>query len=171
MKIWWEKCFLKLPIFGVPWPSLYHRGWVQNSTLQTKNRILIYIQKDKRKILESTWFYRIFNGRIVKEPGQAFCCLVCGIEICNASNNLAGILFSFGTGTKIDRFLVAYTRLYTSLCRSVGRSEITLSEITSLFWTFRAEWRSDLSYCPCPTTILPLPTRTQQMLPCIRPCF
>ena len=36
---------------------------------------------------------------------------------------------------------------------------------------FRADRRSVLSYGPCPTTILPLPTRTQMMLPCIRPCF
>ena len=28
-----------------------------------------------------------------------------------------------------------------------------------------------MSYCPCPTTVLPLPTRTRLMLPCIRPCF
>ena len=28
-----------------------------------------------------------------------------------------------------------------------------------------------MSYCPCPTTILPLPTRTRLMLPCIRPCL
>ena len=48
----------------------------------------------------------------------------------------------------------------------VGRSEIT-----SLFQVFRAERRSVLSYCPCPTTILPLPTRTRLMLPCIRPCY
>ena len=65
-----------------------------------------------------------------------------------------------------SKFLVACMRLYTSLCRSVGPSEIT-----SLFQVFRAERRSDLSYCPCPTTILPLPTRTRLMLPCIRPCF
>ena len=27
-----------------------------------------------------------------------------------------------------------------------------------------------MSFCPCPTTILPLLTRTRLMLPCIRPC-
>ena len=76
-------------------------------------------------------------------------------------------------------FLVACTRLYTSLCRSVRRSvrpSVRPSvgrkslRFASLFSAFRAERRSDLSYCPCPTTILPLPTRTRLMLPCIRPC-
>ena len=62
-------------------------------------------------------------------------------------------------------FLVACTQLYTSLCRSVRQSVIT-----SRFWAFRAERRAYFSYCPCPATILPLPTRTRLMLPCIRPC-
>ena len=72
-----------------------------------------------------------------------------------------------------QKFLVACTRLYTSLCRSVGplvRRSVRRSEITSLFSAFRAERRSDLSYCPCLTTILSLPTRTRLMLLCIRPC-
>ena len=51
---------------------------------------------------------------------------------------------------------------------SVGPS-VRPSKITSLFQAYRAERRSDLSYCPCPATILPLPTRTQLMLLCIRP--
>ena len=62
-------------------------------------------------------------------------------------------------------FLVACTRLYTSLCWSVG-----WSVNTSCFWAFRAKRRADFSYCPCPANILP-PTRTQLMLPCIRPCY
>ena len=70
-------------------------------------------------------------------------------------------------------FLVACTRLYTSLCwsvhPSVGRSVCPLV-ITSRFWAFRAKRRAYLSYCPCPDNILPLPTRTRLMLPCIRPC-
>ena len=53
-----------------------------------------------------------------------------------------------------------------SVGRSVGRSVIT-----SHFWAFRAKRRADFSYCPCLATILPLPTRTRLMLPCIRPCF
>ena len=58
------------------------------------------------------------------------------------------------------------------LCRfmSVGPS-VCPSEITSLFQAFRDERRSDLSYCPCPTTTLILPTLTRLMLPCIRPCL
>ena len=44
------------------------------------------------------------------------------------------------------------------------------SVITSRFWALRAKTRADFSYCPCPATILPLPTRTRLMLPCIRPC-
>ena len=56
--------------------------------------------------------------------------------------------------------------------RSVRRSvypSVRPSEITLLFQVFRAERRSDLSYCPCPTNILPLPTRTRLKLPCIQP--
>merc|ERR1712087_858143 len=66
----------------------------------------------------------------------------------------------------IQDFLVACTQLYTSLYWSVGLS-VGPSEITLLFLAFRAERRSDLSYCPCPTTVLLLPTHTQLMLPCI----
>ena len=65
-------------------------------------------------------------------------------------------------------FLVACTRLYTSL--SVHPS-VCPSVITSRFWAFIAKRRADFSYCPCPATILPLPTRTRLMLPCIRPCY
>ena len=54
--------------------------------------------------------------------------------------------------------------------RSVGPS-VGPSVITSRFWAFRAKRRADFSYCPCPATILPLPTRTRLMLPCIRPCW
>ena len=54
-------------------------------------------------------------------------------------------------------FLVACTRLYTSLCRSVGPS-VGPSVITSRFWAFRAKRRADFSYCPYPATILPLPS-------------
>ena len=39
------------------------------------------------------------------------------------------------------------------------------------FCAFRAERRANLSYCPCPSAILPLSTRTWLMLPCIRPCY
>ena len=68
-------------------------------------------------------------------------------------------------------FLVACTRHYTSLCRSVRPSVRPKSlRFASLFSTFSGKRRSDLSYCPCPTTILLLPTRTRLMLPCIRPC-
>ena len=72
------------------------------------------------------------------------------------------------------RFLVACTQLYTSLCRLVGpsvRRFVRPSVITSRFWAFRAKRRAEFSYCPCPATILPLPTRTRLMLPCIRPCW
>ena len=62
-------------------------------------------------------------------------------------------------------FLVTCTRLYTSLCWSVG-----WSVNTSCFWAFRAKRRADFSYYPCPAPILPLPTRTQLMLPYIRTC-
>ena len=80
---------------------------------------------------------------------------------------LRGILGAFWN---THCFLVACTRLYTSLCRSVCPS-IGRSIITSRFWAFRAKRRADFSYCPCPATILPLPNRTQLMLPCIQPCF
>ena len=68
-------------------------------------------------------------------------------------------------------------RNYSIFCRVLLDSIVTMSvrrkllRPKSLFWAFRAEWRSDLSYCPCPTTILPLPTRMRLMLPCIRLCF
>ena len=59
-----------------------------------------------------------------------------------------------------------------SVRRSVGPSVRPKSlRFASLFSAFRGKRRSDLSYCPSPTTILPLPTRTRLMLPCIRPCF
>ena len=76
----------------------------------------------------------------------------------------------FATLLQVICFLVACTRLYTSLCRLVSRS-VGPSIITSRFWAFRAKGRADFSYCPCPATILPLPTRTRLMLPCIRPCL
>ena len=69
-------------------------------------------------------------------------------------------------------FLVACTRLYVTMLvgwlvsQLVGRSIIT-----SRFCAFRAKKRADLSYCPCPDAILPLPTGTRLMLSCIRPCF
>ena len=72
----------------------------------------------------------------------------------------------FASLKKMFHFLVACTRLYMSLCRSVGPS-VRRSVITSRFWAFRAKRRADFSYCPCPSTILPLPTRTRLMLPCI----
>ena len=50
-------------------------------------------------------------------------------------------------------------RVYITM--AVGRSVIT-----SRFWEFRAKRRADFSYCPCPATILPLPTRTRLMQPC-----
>ena len=56
-----------------------------------------------------------------------------------------------------------------SVGRSVGRL-VGPSVITSRFCTFRAERRAGLSYCPCLSAILPLPTGTRLMLPCIRPC-
>ena len=68
-------------------------------------------------------------------------------------------------------FSRVHATLYVTM--SVGpsvRPSVGRSEITSLFSAFRAERSSDMSYCPCPTTILPLPTRTRLMLPCIRPC-
>ena len=76
------------------------------------------------------------------------------------------------------RFLVACTQLYTSLCRSVVLSVCPSVRPKSLSFFRRLEFNRDQirallrleSYCPCPTTILPLPTRTQLMLPCIRPC-
>ena len=71
-------------------------------------------------------------------------------------------------------FSRVHATLYVTMSvrRSVGPSVRRKSlRPKSLFWVFRAEWRSDLSYCPCPTTIQPLPTRTQLMLPCIQPCF
>merc|ERR1712212_495733 len=55
--------------------------------------------------------------------------------------------------------------------RLLVRPLVRPSEITLLFQAYRAERRSDLSYCPCPVTILPLPTRTRLMLPCIQPCW
>ena len=69
-------------------------------------------------------------------------------------------------------FSRVHTILYVTMSvrRSVGLS-VGLSVITSLFWAFRAKRRADFSYCPCPATILPLPTCTRLMLPCIRPCF
>ena len=58
--------------------------------------------------------------------------------------------------------------LCRSVCWSVGHPKsLCYASLFSVFW---AE-RFDLSYCPCPTTILPLPTRMLLMLSCIRPCF
>ena len=77
-------------------------------------------------------------------------------------------------------YLIVFSRVHATLYvtmsvrRSVRRSvrwSVCRSEITSLFLAFGAEGRSDLTYCPCPTTILPMPTRTRLMLPCIWPCF
>ena len=65
-------------------------------------------------------------------------------------------------------FSRVHATLYVTM--SVGPS-VGPSVITSRFWAFRANRRADFSYCPCPATILPLPTRTRLMLPCIRPWF
>ena len=78
--------------------------------------------------------------------------------------NMITIWIYISSWRVFSQFLVACTRLYTSLCRSVG-----WSKITSRFWAFRAKRRTDFSFCPA--TILPLPTHTWLMLPCIRPCF
>ena len=68
--------------------------------------------------------------------------------------------------SRCNIFLVACTWFYMSLCQSVIRPSV----ITLPFQAFGAEKRTDLSYCPCPTTIMPLPTRTRLMLSCIQPC-
>ena len=80
---------------------------------------------------------------------------------------------------KRERFAISdpvsglvFSRVYATLYVTMSvRGSVRRSVITSRFWAFRARRRADFSYCPCPATILPLPTRTQLMLPCIRPCF
>ena len=72
--------------------------------------------------------------------------------------------------TKRWLFSRVHATLYVTM--SVGPSVRPKSLCSALlFSVFWAERRLDLSYCPCPTTILPLPTRTRLMLPCIRPCL
>ena len=70
-----------------------------------------------------------------------------------------GILFVFSS---VHATLYVTMSVRWLVGRLVGRSV--------RFWAFRAK-RKDFSYCPCPATILPLPTRMWLMLPCIQPCF
>ena len=89
--------------------------------------------------------------------------LICYFSLC---------LLCFQVFSRVHATLYVTMSVRRSVCPSVGPSVGRKSlRSKSFFWAFRAEWRSDLSYCPCPTTILPLPTRTRLMLPCIRPCF
>ena len=93
-------------------------------------------------------------------------------------NTIVLICLSSSDVSAFCHFLVATLYVTMSVRRSVGPSvsrsvgpSVRRSVITSRFWAFRAERRANLSYCPCPDAILPLPTRTRLMLPCIRPCF
>ena len=48
-------------------------------------------------------------------------------------------------------FLVAYTRLYTPLCPSVGRTHLTFFYVSySVMSLLLRKWSSDLKYGPCP---------------------
>ena len=93
---------------------------------------------------------------------------------CNVSKMLVvqHHLRSLTKPSKVNIFNRVHATLYVG--RSVGQSvrwSVGPSVITSRFGGFRAKRRADFSYCPCPATILPLPTRTRLMLPCIRPCY
>ena len=113
--------------------------------------------EEKTSLFEQRYLQKRGEGRIAESWLQVVCCnrqTRCVDASKTGPTNLAGgkpksalaksmkmypeiVTCCWATMRLRPRFLVACTRLYTSLCRSVGRS-ISPSEITLLFRVFRA---------------------------------
>ena len=117
------------------------------------------------------------------------CCTLSRVSMSPSAHGFhAVILYSnFGLTNALNRgvrcdFLVACTRLYKSLCRSVRRSvgpsvgpPLTKMSRISTIRLFQ-RWRRSVTIWRAPLEVytallLPLPKSTRLMTPCIRPCF